>query len=178
MTAIELIPLPRATDAALKGPLFRYKRDTLVVDYDEEQNDGSLEWTRLRFLEVIALEFVDGPCCRTEDIGEFDAIQRMSDSAWRSDQIERWQVSVGYQAMQDTFGGAARFRHYQIYRDDVGALNILAEGVEIEEARDDLSGLLPFPEIGGNRIAVRGIVVLGQFAQSDHAPVVHRHRGG
>ena len=132
MSKDELIELPRATSATVKGPYIHYMHNDVVVDYDTEQMEGTLKWTRLIFRGVLAIEFMRDSCCRLEDIAGYKYLQCNVSSDWRDGHIERWERSVGFHDIQKELGGSARFRHYRVSFDDNSAINVLAEQVEID----------------------------------------------
>src|SRR6266436_542542 len=108
------------TNRTRYGPVWRHQRDKLIVDYDYERDDGSITWWRVVFSDVLAIEYRQQTCCRSEDIIEATEIKAIENSAWLFEVLKLWQESVGWQEWQQSLGGAARFKHYTLFFDEVG----------------------------------------------------------
>jgi len=126
------LSLPRRTSATSKGPTVSFEGTSLALRYDFECDDGQVEWTQLRFGDVLAFEFRQAAACRAEDVVSFEDVTVLEGTPWLSDLVTTWQASVGWQDWQQQRGGASRFKHFRVYFDDVGVLDVAAERVEIE----------------------------------------------
>jgi hypothetical protein len=109
-----------------RGPICRIEKDELIVDYDYEHENGTVTWSRLIFRSVLAIEYRQATCCHSDDIISATEIRRIEKSAWLSDVLKLWHESVGWQEWQEKLGGARRFKHYTVFFDDAGCLNVVA----------------------------------------------------
>jgi hypothetical protein len=118
--------LPIPTNRTVTGPKFRNDGNQVVVEYDCERDDGTLEWSQIVFNEVAAFEYRDGTCCREADVFNFREVRVLEESQYLSDVLTRWQTTVGWQEWQQKQGGAARLKHFTVFFDDDGCINVVA----------------------------------------------------
>lgn len=128
-----VLPLSRT----VRGPLLRREwagteGDRLIVDYDYEQDDGSIQWARIIFEEILFFEFRIDPCSRAEDIVSSRKMRCLSKSPVLDELLKQWMVSLGWERRQQERGGAARFKHFTIWFDNTGTVNVVAARVSIE----------------------------------------------
>ena len=109
-----------------RGPICRSQNDELLIDYDYEQEDGVVTWSRLIFSNVLAIEYRQATCCRPEDVLSATEIRGVENSAWLSEVLKLWQESVGWQEWQQKSSGARRFKHYTAFFDDAGCVCVVA----------------------------------------------------
>lgn len=124
MAKKEHLRLP--TNRTKQGPRYVGDEQRVVVEYDCEQDDGSIEWATVRFDDVLEYRVRQGSCCAAGDLLASGEILCLHESALLSETLARWQTYVGWQEWQRKQGGAARFRHFKIYFDDVGGLDVVA----------------------------------------------------
>ena len=130
MAVSETRRLAVPTHRTKAGPKLTHSREQLVVDYDFEEDDGSLQCARLSFEEVLSFEYRDSSCCCAEDVLAPSEIRVQSDSLYLRLVTERWSESVGNHGWQLSMGGRGRFLHYTIYFDDACSLNVVASACE------------------------------------------------
>jgi hypothetical protein len=123
-----LLPLP--TNRTHRGPEFQKIGNTIVIQYDCEQDDGVLKNTELVFEEVLDFEFRQAVCLVVEDLLPFTQMLCLRKSDRLSAILELWRKSVGWQEFQTRNGGEERFRHYKLYFDNAGGLDIIASGFQ------------------------------------------------
>jgi hypothetical protein len=119
------------TDRTQDGPIWLSHNGNLVLDYDCQHDDGSLTWSRLVFSNVLAVDFRQATCCRSEDIISATEMRAVQDSTWLFYVLKLWQESVGWQEWQQKLGGALRFRHYTAFFDEAGSMNVVASDCTI-----------------------------------------------
>lgn len=120
------LQLQRPTNRTNSGPRLRNDGQHLVVEYDCEREDGRVEWSQVSFEEVLAFEYRQAACCGADDIVGSSEIRCLDNSEHLSAVMNRWQKSVGWQEWQQQQGGAARFKHFTVFFDDVACLNVVA----------------------------------------------------
>ncbi len=130
----KLIHLPYSTDSTIKGPIVKNQGigTSLIVDYDHEQNDGTINITRLEFKEALAFEYRQSVCCGADRIVSFHDIVCYNKSRWLNEIIKFWNKSVGWQEWQKQRGSADRFSHYRIFFDDSACIDIISSSVFIK----------------------------------------------
>ena len=114
-----------------QGPKLAHQKEQLIVDYDFEDDDGSIRWARILFQEVLSFEYRDSSCCRAEDVLPSTEIRSRADSEYLRTVTDRWHEFVGGQEWQQGKGGRGRFQHFTLYFDDACSLNIVASACEI-----------------------------------------------
>jgi hypothetical protein len=129
---IENISLPRPTNATRKGPLLNADPASLSVRYDHERENGTLEWTRILFREVLAFEYRQSACCEVDDVIAAHAITSFDDTEWLFKIVALWRERVGWQQWHQQQGGGKRFRQFRLYFDDAGCLDVISSSYAIE----------------------------------------------
>jgi hypothetical protein len=122
-TALRL-SLPTSTTH--EGPRFRGDSRQSVVEYDCQRDDGSTEWSAVVFEDVLQFEFRPAPCCAAEDVVGATEVRVQAKSSRLSTVLQRWQEAVGWQEWQQKQGGAARYKHFTMYFDDAGCIDVIA----------------------------------------------------
>lgn len=122
-----LLPLP--TNRTRRGPGFQKNGDAMVIQYDFEQDDGVIQMAELVFVEVLDFEFRQAPCLVASDILPSRELLCLSKSDRLSGILDLWMKSVGWQEFQIEKGGERRFKHFRLYFDDAGCVDIIASGV-------------------------------------------------
>jgi hypothetical protein len=127
----ERIQLPHPTNRTMDGPLFRQERNRLVVEYDFQFDNGTVQWTTLTFLDVLAVEYRQSACCAAESVVSAREMHSVGDSRWLSEILAIWTESVGWQDWHKRQGGASRFKHFSLFFDDAGCVSVIAAFCEI-----------------------------------------------
>ena len=124
------VPLPLPTNTTQEGPRFRGDDKQVVVEYDYHSDDGRTVWTTVVFEDVLQFEFRPDPCPTADDIADdirSATEMRVRDASQRlTTVLERWQVTLGSHEWQQKQGGAARYRHFSIWFDDAGCIDVIA----------------------------------------------------
>lgn len=114
------------TNRTVEGPRLQLNRDRLVMEYDCQGDDGSIEWRKIVFGEVLAVEYQQESCCTEDSIIGADEIRSTAQSPLLAEVLKRWSESVGWQDWHQKQGGTSRFKHFTIFFDDVGCVNVIA----------------------------------------------------
>ena len=128
MKTDDMINLPVRTDRTKEGPKFNFEFPVLFIDYDYEEDDGSLIWVRIKFLNVLAYQFRQEPCCISEDIDANNVILKLIESRWLNEMRQRRSVYFGSQGSKSDEG---LYAHWKIFFDNIGCLDVIAGGYEI-----------------------------------------------
>src|SRR5216684_3402947 len=132
MTTTTEIALPFPPSSSNKGPVLKFAEDTLELTYDAYGEDRKRHWVTIRFADVIAYCYTQDGSETAEQLKGYHKLVCDTESAWRTQIIQRWEESYGDHAYQKELGGSARFKHYNIYFDHHGAVDVIASGFEIE----------------------------------------------
>ena len=124
--ALERIPLPRRTSQTVSGPRYSGDKNSLVVKYDYEHDDGVRDWCAVVFQEVLRFDFRQDACCDEGDVLGSEGMVSLDQSPFLQETIALWQESVGSQDWHQKHGGGARFRHFKMYFDDAACLDVIA----------------------------------------------------
>lgn len=130
--SIQAIKLRLPTNRTASGPKFRSDEATaadrraLLVDYDYENDDGTVSWAQIIFEEVLAFEFRQNVCIRAADVIGSREIRCLCDSEFLSELMLSWKLVLGSDEYQRQLGGEARFKHFTMYFDDAGVINVVA----------------------------------------------------
>lgn len=120
------VRLALPTNSTLEGPRILGDGQHAVVEYDFQKDDGTTEWASVAFEDVLQLEFRAAPCCTAADVVKPTEV-RAQDTSLRLTAIqELWEEAVGWQEWQQTRGGFSRYRHFTIYFDDAGCVDVVA----------------------------------------------------
>jgi hypothetical protein len=114
------------TNRTVEGPRLEMARGRLVVGYDFEEDDGSIEQARLVFEEVLSFEYRDSACCPAENVLPPTEVRVQDQSGYLDSVRSRWVEAAGWQDWQSQQGGAARFKHFTVYFDDAACLDVIA----------------------------------------------------
>lgn len=114
------------TNRTVTGPKFRFDGSQIVVEYDYERDDGTIEWSEIVIDEVLAFEYREGACCRGEDVVGPHEVRCQDQSERLSAVLDHWQKSVGWEEWQQEQGGAARFRQFTVFFDNAGCIDVVA----------------------------------------------------
>jgi hypothetical protein len=129
MDATREIGLPLRTSRTRGGPLVRLEPPALVVEYNCEEDDGTLRWARVRFSGVMAFEYRQEACCLASDIEAYNKMLEVRTSARLEEIRGRYERSVPRQSRVVEAGELAQFL---IYFDDSGCVDVIASSFQIE----------------------------------------------
>jgi len=121
-----MLKLNKPTNRTVSGPIIHNGRAELMVEYDYEHDDGTIEWSKVFFGEVLAFEYSDISCCKAEFVASAERITVVPASDWLTDVLSNWQQLIGWQEWQQRQGGAKRFKHYSLFFDNAANLNVIA----------------------------------------------------
>jgi hypothetical protein len=131
------IHLPLRTNRTMDGPFLRFAFRDLAVYYDCENDDGSVQWARVRFYGVIAFQHTEWTMGTPTTSGWHESMFLSNESEWRKTLLTKWSRRIGDDNIQKEKGGAARFTHYSLYFEDRSTLDVLAEGHRDSSIVDD-----------------------------------------
>ena len=120
------------TNRTVEGPRLERAKGRLVVGYDFEDDDGSIEQASLIFEEVLSLEYRDSACCAPGNVLPSTEVGVQDHSPYLTSVRSKWEEAVGWQDWQREKGGAARFRHFTLYFDDAACLEVIASSCQVE----------------------------------------------
>jgi hypothetical protein len=115
----EVLRLPTSTAEADAGPILEYRPDELWVTYDAQGSTGGTVWTTLLFRDAIAIKFTPEQGCTPILIQAYSRVCEFESSDWK-------------RAIQDTNPDLElpmSTRHFFLYFDDQGCLEVLAAEV-------------------------------------------------
>ena len=127
-----VIPLPLPTNHTQVGPCITHKGNTLTIKYDYENDQGIILWGEVVFEELLYFMFCDISCCHPSDIVSSNHIRKQEKTELLMSVLSRWSETVGWQEWQQKQGGQDRFRHFTIFFDDVGAINVIASKCSVQ----------------------------------------------
>lgn len=136
----ECLPLPLPANRTVTGPIFRKDARRFVVDYDCEQDNGIILWSRVVFDDVLSFEYRQVACCRETDVVGSGEVRVLGGSPHLSEVLGRWEQSVGWQEWQQRQGGAARFRHFTIFFDDSACIDVVATAISFPAWEAEIGG--------------------------------------
>lgn len=125
------IPLPVPTNQTVTGPTYTSAGRQAIVDYDYESDEGSIQWTRLIFEEVIAFEYRQAACARLDDILPARTIRCQTQSGFLAEIMESWCSTLGEAAKGSDGSGPSQFQHFTIYFDDSASINVVAASARV-----------------------------------------------
>lgn len=127
------ILLPRATNRTRTGPRLSGGLGRVDIAYDCEADDGSIEWVTIRFEDVLQVEMRPDVCCTVHDIVPSGELRAKSDGDRLSAVVGLWDERVGRHECERNKGGSSRFRHFTVYFDDAGCVDVVAASAKVVE---------------------------------------------
>lgn len=127
------IQLSSPTNRTVEGPQIQFDRGGLIVKYDYQSDDGSIKWEKILFFDVLSVEYNQAACCSEDSVVSAREIRTTSISSRLTEMTKRWKESVGWQDWQQEQGGASRFKHFTIFFDDAGCVEVIAASCEVRE---------------------------------------------
>lgn len=128
MTGIQLL---RPTNRTVEGPRLRLDDKQLIVEYDCQADDGSVEWSKIVFGEVLAAEYRQNVCCDADSIIDAHEVRCTTESSRLAQILKLWNESVGWQEWQQKQGGASRFKHFTVFFDDAGCVDVISASCDV-----------------------------------------------
>ena len=132
MTSALQIDLPWPTNRTSQGPRIIHQKESLVAEYDYEDDGGQNHWSRVTFQKPLFVEYRDIACCRDPALIESKAVRCLDSSPLLADIVSTWQESVGWQEWQKN-NVANKIRHYTLYFDGAGCLDVVGVGCLVED---------------------------------------------
>jgi len=120
------------TNRTVEGPEITMAKGRLVIDYDFENDNGSIQQGRLVFEEVLAFEYFEGSCSPPESVLGSTEVRALDESEYLDRVRSGWDEAFGWQDWQLKLGGVNRFKHFTVYFDDAASFNIVASSCRIE----------------------------------------------
>lgn len=121
LSLVQTLPTTAETE---EGPIIEHRPGEVVVRYDLEGATG-IEWVTIRFIVAVALQFTPDASVTAWMVEAFSKVCARDGSPWlaklRGRAEEREQVVP------------ASLRHFLVYFDHYGCLEVLAEDVKVEE---------------------------------------------
>lgn len=120
------------TNRTIVGPTFSLNDGMLVVDYDCERDDGTIANGRIQFEDVLSCQFWDGSCSPADVVIGASECRVLENSGLLEEVVNRWVETVGWCEWQERRIGRNAFRHFTVYFDNAGALEVVAAKCRIE----------------------------------------------
>jgi hypothetical protein len=124
----EVLSLPMSTGEADAGPILEYRPDQLWVTYDAEDSSGGTVWTTVLFRDAQAFKFTPEVGCTPIMIKAYSRVCEFEQSDWKRD-IQETNPSLEL---------PASVRHFVLYFDDHGCLEVLAAEVSLDRPRESI----------------------------------------
>lgn len=128
-----VLPLVTSTDRTVTGPKLTMEAGRLVVVYDCESDDGRVTNGRILFEDLLSFQFWDSSCCPAQNVLPATEVRVLEQSQYLDGVKGRWDETVGWQEWQQKQGGIGRFRHFTVYFDDAGSIDVIASKCHIEQ---------------------------------------------
>jgi hypothetical protein len=125
--------LATSTDRTISGPKLTLEAGCLVVDYDYEGDDGRVANGRILFEDLLSFQFWDSSCCPSQNVLPATEVRVLEQSEYLDGVKGRWDGAVGWQEWQQKQGGRGRFRHFTVYFDDAGSIDVVASRCHIDQ---------------------------------------------
>ena len=120
------VTLTKPTNRTVDGPKFQSENHQVIVEYDHEYDDGSVDWAQIVFDEALVFEYREATCCKEEDMIGATEVRCLTESDLLTQVLNRWKQPVGWQEWQQEQGGAERFKHFTVFFDDAGCVEAVA----------------------------------------------------
>ena len=122
----------KSTNRTVSGPRFQRQGEKVILEYDYERDDGGTEWIQIVFEDVLDFEYRQDVCCDEEDVIRATEIRSLTQSERLSRVLKLWQERVGWQIWQQKQGGVGRFKHFKLYFDDAGCVDVIAASCQVK----------------------------------------------
>jgi hypothetical protein len=124
----EVLRLPTSTGEADVGPILEYKPNQLWVSYDVEDSNGVKVSTTVRFREAIGIKFTPDQGCAAIMVEAYSRVCEFETSDWKRQILET----------NPSLELPASTRHFVLYFDHYGCLEVLADEVGLDRPRDSI----------------------------------------
>jgi hypothetical protein len=125
----EVLRLPTSTGEADVGPILEYRPDQLWVTYDARDSKGDTVWTTLTFEDAIAVKFTPDQGCAPIMVEAYSRVCEFESSDWKRE----------IQETNPRLELPASTRHFVLYFDHYGCLEVLAAEVGLDQPRHSMS---------------------------------------
>ncbi len=115
-----LVPTNRTVD----GPKIRMSGPDVVIEYDYENDDGSVVWAHVRFSGTVAISYWDSSCWEVRHVSPAESLKVSDDSDWLQMILSSRDSLLDTRTQLPTL-----LRHYILYFDDAGAIDVAAASV-------------------------------------------------
>lgn len=114
--------LPSTAETDL-GPIIEHKPGVVTIRYDRERGEGVL-WVTIRFLAAAAFRLTPDPACTEIMVDAYSQVLVVEASPWLAE----------LRAIARSAGGdlPASLKHFEVYFDHRGCVEVLAEAVEVD----------------------------------------------
>lgn len=121
------LELPRPTSQTIKGPLINLMDKNLTLGYDYENDNGTIDWVKIIFLDVLTFNYRQNSCVLPEDVKAYNVILDLGDSLWLNTNKQIYEKFLGKSHIHQGFN----YKHWKIYFDDVACVEIIAREFQI-----------------------------------------------
>jgi hypothetical protein len=108
-----------------------FKGHVLTVEYDYPHRGGSVERTKICFEWAVYFEWREDTCFREEDVVPPTEIRCQEESGLLAEIGSLWDEATIHLAEQ-LERAKERFRHYTVYFDHAGVVNVIAKTCRVE----------------------------------------------
>lgn len=119
----EITALELSTAETEAGPLLEWGRDGVSLRYDGEGESGPL-WMSLRFESVLGVRYTADTGVSLWMVEAYSKICEVLDSAWLRELAK---------SIKESSGALERARHFFVYFDHVGCIEVAAADVQVYE---------------------------------------------
>ena len=124
------IKLPFPTDMTVEGfNISVVSAAGFEIQYDCYDHDSVIHKISIIFSNVLAITYLQEATIKMEHLEGFNKLMEYRDSVWLKEIVGRWAKRHPRWATEDRINSYA---HYRIYFDDLGAIDIIADGYEIK----------------------------------------------
>lgn len=130
------VTLPVATDLLSEGPTLHLGERRMIIEYAHLSANGDATMARIRFEEVLAVDYRDWTCASPDSIIGFREVRSLQKSRFLDSVLETWASRSGTTEHDATQAGESRYRHFTVWFDDIAAIDVVAAScrAEIPEA--------------------------------------------
>jgi hypothetical protein len=129
LNSVREVPLPLPASRTAVGPVARLRPPILAVEYDYEDEDGTVRWARIQFHDVLRFEYRQEVVCAASDIAAYHSMLITEDSPSLSAVRARYMT---YLARAEATEEGREFAQYTVYFDDSGCIDVIATSFETE----------------------------------------------
>jgi len=125
-----ILELPKPTSRTASGPVVTSRDAKLIVDYDYQDDDGSVHWVRILFEHVLLFEYRQQSCCDADVISDDTrTVSCLSDSPRLTELRRRWQETIEPTKRQERDASQDTFKQFDLYFDDAACVEVIARSM-------------------------------------------------